>query len=54
MVRKKDHFTPQERSDEEAHRTPLEEFAFEKAGSGAFSKFFRGKRRFWNENQQSN
>jgi hypothetical protein len=32
MVRKKDHFTPQERSDEEAHRTPLEEFAFEKAG----------------------
>jgi len=29
--------TPQERSDEEAQRQPLEEFAFEKAGSWAFS-----------------
>jgi hypothetical protein len=28
--------TPQEQSDEEAHRTPQEEFAHEKAGSWAF------------------
>jgi hypothetical protein len=32
-----DLFTPQERSDKEAHRTPQEEFVLEKAGSWAFS-----------------
>jgi hypothetical protein len=37
MVGKKDHFTPQEQSDEEAQRQPLEEFVFEKAGRWAFS-----------------
>jgi len=32
-----DHLHPAGACDEEAHRQPLEEFAYEKAGSWAFS-----------------